>query len=224
MVFRYPWSQEDAQFLRDKWLFHTAQDIADFLSIKYKDVLPEDKVFTRSMIVGRAHRMDLPRKAKTEQAHNRKSRKRKRLVSVAEAKKLREPPVVPEKETVSVPLLPTSVQSQTPPEPVEDNLTGKTIETLGEHDCRYPTGDPKHITNLFKCENRRIPGHSYCEAHMAVIRNGYTSEAQNKYYDKIAKKEETFIGWLDATRLSSDARKDFQTAGQLSITRKKAVG
>jgi len=110
---------------------------------------------TRNAVIGKVHRMGLAERAMTPQRAKigRRRIKPKALVRPAV------PLMCPPKDLLEADLFTVAAEELVIP-PKER----KTLQMLGDKDCRWPIGDPQSPDFHF-CNRQKVAGLSYCEFH-----------------------------------------------------------
>lgn len=163
-----PWTKERVEILERMWREgHSASVIARHLG----------EGITRNAVLGKAMRMDLPRRdqpssLKKDRAIRRVARRAKQLI-------------------FGTMLGPTPIQ---PPTEIPDNDNEVPPEArvkfadLEDHHCRWPIGDPRLEPQTFGfCGQSRRPGASYCPGHM---KRAYVSIAELRRRERAEAKKE----------------------------------
>ncbi len=111
--------------------------------------------YSRSAVIGKVHRLDLPLRSTT--SRHKAGRPRKRPSQVRKSGPvLCRPPAIP-----SFPL-PSERPRPGAPDPLMLGVLDLTASS-----CRYPIGDPRHADFGF-CGHERIAGLPYCDHHVRV--------------------------------------------------------
>jgi len=156
----FEWTQQQKDRLAALWPGRSSTAIAAIMAAEF------DRPFTRNSILGKASKLGLPNKARggsiaetdpvilAARAERRKAkdRERKRVGPVRHRqqkyqKKIELRRIAPEIEDFSIP---------TPQR--------KSLIELGEHDCRWPVGEPKS-SSFFFCGAIAEESRPYCSAH-----------------------------------------------------------
>ncbi len=121
---------------------------------------------TRNAVIGKVHRLGLSGRATTSRMKT--HRPRPRIAAAASAKRL--VTAKPRFQQVGNPALralyqPDAEPYQQPAEELDIPLAErKSIQTLGECNCRWPIGDPQTAEFHF-CGKNKVAGLPYCEFH-----------------------------------------------------------
>ncbi|MFN3867946.1 MAG: GcrA family cell cycle regulator [Hyphomicrobiaceae bacterium] len=127
---------------------------------------------TRNAVIGKVHRLGLAGRATTSRMKTHRARPRPAAAangaSAAGVKRPQQPkqrfpavgnPLVRELyKPEAEPFLPAAEELEIP---LKER---KTIQTLGECNCRWPIGDPQHAEFHF-CGKEKLPGLPYCQFH-----------------------------------------------------------
>ncbi len=135
--------------------------------------------YSRSAVIGRIHRMGLPKRPKDTWLVGQRieSRRRAGAARIARANAPPKPKPEPKPRHVYLryamtapvaPVLPSTLQSPAPPPPppVEDKPGLATVLSIQSHMCRWPIGDPQDA-DFTLCGQRKADGGPYCAGHAA---------------------------------------------------------
>jgi GcrA cell cycle regulator len=117
---------------------------------------------TRNAVIGKVHRLGLSGRATTSRMKTHRPRPR-----MANAKRIA---AKPRYGQIGNPALRALYQPEAEPyvPPAEELVIPlaerKTIQTLGECNCRWPIGDPQ-LADFHFCGKTKVPGLPYCEFH-----------------------------------------------------------
>lgn len=151
---------------KDLSLTRTASQIAETLSHEFGVRV------SRSAVIGKFYRMRFPlgNGACREQDPDALAERRKRKREQDRMRLRRRPPVSE--------LLSRVQEAVAPPE------NGKTIEELGEKDCRWVTHVPKSAGKPYLfCGGEKVEGVSYCAYHARIAFNSAASTASRKKWE-----------------------------------------
>lgn len=124
---------------------------------------------TRNAVIGKVHRLGLAGRATTSRMKTHRARPRNAAANPAAAKR----PQQQQKQRFSTtgnPLVRALYQPEAEPfvqaaEELEIPMAErKSIQTLGECNCRWPIGDPQQADFHF-CGKEKVPGLPYCQFH-----------------------------------------------------------
>lgn len=123
---------------------------------------------TRNAVIGKVHRLGLAGRATTSRMKTHRARPRPAAASgTAAAKRPQQKQRFP---AVGNPLVRELYKPEAEPfVPAAEELDiplkeRKSIQTLGECNCRWPIGDPQHADFHF-CGKEKVPGLPYCQFH-----------------------------------------------------------
>ena len=149
------WPPEHCDFLEAQWITGTsAAKIALLINAKFRSN------YTRSAIIGKAHRMKLPTHGRCTQNAGVRNKVqntmlRQRAASVSLLKAHRKPPVAfPRVEAVKV-----------LPDPKRPCMTA--WEALEPTSCRYMEGEPNGAHAY--CGHETVPGKAWCDVHLRRV-------------------------------------------------------
>lgn len=133
---------------------------------RLNDEFPHLKAVTRNAVIGKWHRLGLVGGPSKPGFGNRSAKKisenkrnwRKKIIRLDFGNRANPPPTrLP--GFPAEPFVMSSVDELIIP--IKDR---RTLETLENHECRWPIGDPRKADFHF-CGRKKIPGKSYCEFH-----------------------------------------------------------
>ncbi len=137
------WTQEREEKLRELWKKgHTASQIARILGDT-----------TRNAVIGKAHRLKLAARASSKGVKTTKKQ-------VSENNEVRSEKFVSRKARFKSLLLDKNFEAENP----------KTLEELGDKNCRWPIGHPDE-KNFYFCGRTPVEDFSYCKLHVLYAFN-----------------------------------------------------
>ena len=160
------WEKETEILLVQLWNDKVpAGEIALQILQRYK------QAYTRNAIIGKAHRMGLPKRGRLFKAESQKPKaERTHPISLPKAEKPKAFKMNPQNHTIA----PAPSQPLWQPEPEPDNIVpigqGCSLLQLENDKCHWPLGDPQQ-KDFFFCGGKAVSGLLYCGYHARIAYN-----------------------------------------------------